>query len=229
MHRRQPGLLNIGGADNRDIHFRVIQHARQLRPFQLHNPQVFGVGGNIQRRRQQTGVWLQGYELLFLQQQQRASQVGRIVWNGDGRAVLQVRHGFDFAGVARHRENKSIRHGDQLVVMRLIILFKERAMLENVGIQFPLVGGVVGQQRTAEAHQLHIQAIFLLSHFFGDFRHVLFSAIDDADFNVFGIAATLIASCQQQTCENQSTQSTFHKTVPFDKWCSDYIDNEAVK
>jgi len=102
-------------------------------------------------------------------------------------------------------------------------------MLEDVGIQLPLVGGIVRQQRAAEAHQLHVQAIFLFRHLFGDFRHVLFGAVDDADFNVFGIAATLIAPCQQQASQYQSTQSTFHKTVPFAECCSDYIDNEAVK
>ena len=229
MHRRQPGLLNIGGADNGDIHFWVVQHSRQLCPFQLHNFQLFRVGGNIQRRRQQPGARLQGNELLLLQQQQRAAKVGRVVWNGNGRPVLQVRDGFDFAGIAGHRKNKSVRHGHQLVVMRLVILSEERAMLEDVGIQFPLVGGIVGQQRAAEADQLHVQAIFLFCHLFGDFRHVLFSAVDDAHFNVFGIAATLIAPCQQQASKYQSTQSTFHKTVPFAKCCSDYIDNEAVK
>jgi len=46
---------------------------------------------------------------------------------------------------------------------------------------------------------------------------------------VFGIAATLIAPGQQQASQYQSTQSTFHKTVPFAECCSDYIDNEAGK
>ena len=50
---------------------------------------------------------------------------------------------------------------------------------------------------------------------------ILLRAVDYADFNVFGIAATLIASCQQQTRENQSTQSKFHKTYPFDERFSD--------
>ena len=113
--------------------------------------------------------------------------------------------------------------------MRLVIFCKERTMLEDVSIQFSLVGGIVGQQRTAKPDQLHIQTVFLFCHFFGDFSHILLRAVDYADFNVFGIAATLIATCQQQTRENQSTQSKFHKTYPFDERFSDYIGNEAVK
>jgi ABC-type metal ion transport system substrate-binding protein len=36
-----------------------------------------------------------------------------------------------FAGIAGHRENKGVRHGDQLVAMRLVIFCKERAMLKD--------------------------------------------------------------------------------------------------
>ena len=61
-------------------------------------------------------------------------------------------------------------------------------MLEDVGIQFPLVGGIVRQQRAAEAHQLHVQAIFLFRHLFGDFRHVLFSNLCVEKLFVFFVA-----------------------------------------
>jgi hypothetical protein len=112
--------------------------------------------------------------------------------------------------------------------VRLVIVCQERAVLEDVGIQFTVVGGIVWQQRAAKAHQLDIQAIFLFCDLFGDFRHILLRAVNHADFNVFGIAATLIATRQQQARENQSTQSKFHQTVPFDKRFDDYIDNEAA-
>jgi hypothetical protein len=112
--------------------------------------------------------------------------------------------------------------------MRLVIFCKERAMLEDVGIQFPLVGGIVGQQRSAEADQLHVQAIFLFCHLFGDFRHVLFSAVDDADLNVFGIIAVLVTAREQQASQEKRTQSKFHETDPFDKRLEDYIDNATA-
>ena len=98
-------------------------------------------------------------------------------------------------------------------------------MLEDIGIKIALTGGIIGQQRAAEPHQFHIQTVFLFRHFFSDFRHVLLRAVNHADFYVFGIAAALIATCQQQARENQSTQSKFHETYPFDKRFSDYIDN----
>ena len=137
-------MLKIGGTDDGHIHFRIVQHARQLRPFQLHNLYVFRVRGNIQRRWQQANIWFKGNQLLFLQQQQRAAEVGGIVWNRNGCAILQLRHRFNLSGVTRHREDEGIGHGDQRVIVRLVILCKERAMLEDVGVQFALVGGIVG-------------------------------------------------------------------------------------
>ncbi|GAB7404110.1 hypothetical protein OUHCRE4_32810 [Enterobacter hormaechei subsp. steigerwaltii] len=101
-------------------------------------------------------------------------------------------------------------------------------MLEDVGVQFALVGGIVGQQRAAKAHQLNIQTVFLLCHLFGDFRHVLLSAINHADFNVSGIIAALVTAREQQASQEKRTQSKFHETVPFDRRFEDYIDNETA-
>ena len=101
-------------------------------------------------------------------------------------------------------------------------------MLEDVSIQFSPLVASLGSSEPLNPTSSTSRPYFSLP-LFGDFSHILLRAVDYADFNVFGIAATLIASCQQQTRENQSTQSKFHKTYPFDERFSDYIDNEAVK
>ena len=71
-------------------------------------------------------------------------------------------------------------------------------MLEDVGVQIAGVGGLIGQQRAAKTHQLNVEAIFLFGHFLRYFRHILFRAVNHADFNVFRIAALLVAARQQQ-------------------------------
>ncbi|SSL81326.1 Uncharacterised protein [Klebsiella pneumoniae] len=68
-NRRQPGLLQVGGADDSHVDFGIVEYARQLRPFQLHDLQVMRVVGDIHRRRQQAGPGFEGNQLLFLQQQ----------------------------------------------------------------------------------------------------------------------------------------------------------------
>ncbi|MNT64093.1 hypothetical protein D3C72_2019640 [compost metagenome] len=68
--------------------------------------------------------------------------------------------------------------------MIFILLFQEGAVLEYVGIQFAFVGGIIGQQRTAKANQLHVQAIFLFGHPFGDFCYVLLGAVNDANLDM---------------------------------------------
>ncbi len=101
-------------------------------------------------------------------------------------------------------------------------------MLEDVGIQLPVTGGIVRQQRAAKAHQLDIKTEFLFRHFFGDFRHVLLGTVNHADFNVFSIAAVLITARQQQASEKKRTQSKFHPSYPFDNCFPDYIGNAAA-
>ena len=86
-----------------------------------------------------------------------------------------------------------------MVAVRFVILLQERPVLEDVSIQIAGVRRFVRQKRTAEAHQLDIQAIFLFGDLFSHFRDILFRAVDDADFNVFRIATLLVAACQQQT------------------------------
>ena len=156
------------------------------------------VVGDIDRRRQQAGARFKGNQLLLLQQKQRAAQIGRVVRNGDGRAVFQIGDGFYFARVARHREDEGVAHRHQTIVVGFIILFEERAMLKDVGVQIASVSGLIRQQRAAKAHQLDVEAIFLFGHFLRHFRHILFRAVNDADFNVLRIAALLVAARQQQ-------------------------------
>lgn len=106
-------------------------------------------------------------------------------------------------GVAGHREDKGIADRHQLIAVIFVLLFEERAVLEHVGVQFALVGGVVRQQRTAEADQLDVQPVFLFRHLPGDFRHVLFRAVDDADLDMVPIGFLLAALKRQNGGEGR--------------------------
>ena len=70
-------------------------------------------------------------------------------------------------------------------------------MLEDVGIQLTMISGIVGQQRTAKTHQLHLKAIFFFSDFLRDLRHILLGTVNHTHFDMLCITALLIASCQQ--------------------------------
>ena len=116
--------------------------------------------------------------------------------------------------------------------MRLVILGGDRRCWKTLASGVPrLVASLSSNAGRFEAHQLHIQGhISLFATFLATLRYVLFSAVDDAHFNVFGIAATLIAPCQQQAVKYQSAIDVSPRDqFLFAKCCSDYIDNEAVK
>lgn len=81
--------------------------------------------------------------------------------------------------------------------MIFVLLFEERAVLEHIGVQFAFVGGVVRQQRAAETDQFDVQPVFLFRHLPGDFCHVLFRAVDDADFDMV-LVGFLIAALKRQ-------------------------------
>ena len=72
-----------GGNDARHLKVGVINGAEQ---------DVAEVAKKVAKEKYGLDVELEGNQLLFLQQQQRAAEVGGIVWNRNGCAVLQLRH-----------------------------------------------------------------------------------------------------------------------------------------
>ncbi|MOA30347.1 hypothetical protein D3C78_1514310 [compost metagenome] len=88
--RCQANLVDVGGADHCHRDFRIVQYLGQLRTFQFHNLVVVRVGTDIQRGWQQAFALLELDQPNLFQQQQGAAQVGRIVRDGNYRAVLQL-------------------------------------------------------------------------------------------------------------------------------------------
>ena len=72
-------------------------------------------------------------------------------------------------------------------------------MLEDVGVQIPGVGRLVGQQRAAEPHQLDLQTVLLFGHLLRHFRHILLGAVNHTDLNVLRFITLLVAADQRQT------------------------------
>lgn len=66
-------------------------------------------------------------------------------------------------------------------------------MLEHIGVSSPLsVASFGGSEPLKYDFQFDVQPVFLFRHLPGDFCHVLFRAVDDADFDM--VWSVLIAA-----------------------------------
>jgi hypothetical protein len=119
-----PGLLQVGGTDNGDIDLRIVQHPRQLRTLQLHNFQVSRVTPNDPTNLGRALLLLQKEQLITLKAGTgllpTAVDVGRVIGNGDGRAIFNIRNGFNLSRIAGHGKDKSIADGHQVVAVRFV-------------------------------------------------------------------------------------------------------------
>jgi hypothetical protein len=118
----------------------LVEHTRQRRGFEFLDLEVFGVVDDIVRRRQDIGRILELDQTIVLEQQERATDVGRIVRNRDDCTIAEFADRLDLVGVRAKRFDVYGCYRNQMRVVRLVEGVEIRLMLEVVDVDALLFG-----------------------------------------------------------------------------------------
>ena len=140
----------------------IIERARNLCGFDFLELEVLRVLRDILQRCLLLDAVLELQQAGFLEKEQGAAAVRRVIRDGNRSAILEVLEVFDLLGVDAHRLDVDAAGADEL---DLLVLFHEvleiRVMLEEVGIEFLVVEGEVRLDIVVEFDDVELDAFLL--------------------------------------------------------------------
>lgn len=185
--RSESDLAGIGRVDDGEVN--VVERTRKLGGFEFDDLDLFGAADDVEHRAIDTNAGFQRDEALAGEKGERAPEVGWIIGHGDLRAGGQGVEGVPVESlrIGGNRIHEGVAHSREFVTAIPDLLIQIGAVLEGVDVERAIGKGGVGDDVVAEGHDLHIKAVAVPGHLFGDFGQLFLGAGDHAEPQGTGI------------------------------------------
>ena len=161
----ETGGAGVTGVD--DGNRRVVKRARELRRFELDDLEIVFVFRDVERCRFGRGDAFGNLDqALFLQKQERAAAVGRVIGDADGGAFGEIRDVLNFMRIDAQRCEVGAADGNKIRAALFIERVEEGAVLHRV--QIDVARGERLVRRDVIGEDLDFHGEVLLGRFFGD-------------------------------------------------------------